>query len=145
MPRRVAMTAEVAERLDDLWHPPPAVDDLLAEAEALRPRARGGLCHGDLHFRHVLVDEQRRLTGVIDWGDLCRAEPAIDLSLLWSFFPPDGRDAFLDVYGPVAEDQLVRARLIRLSLCAVLALYGHDEGMAGVKREALEGLERAVA
>ena len=145
MPRRVEMTREWMGRLDGLWHPPAAVAERLAEAEALPPSTRSVLCHGDLHFRHLLVDEQGTLTGVIDWGDLCRGEPAIDLSLLWSFFPPEGRAAFLDVYGPLADDQLVRTRLLAVNLCVILALYGHEEGMAGVKREALEGLERALA
>jgi aminoglycoside phosphotransferase (APT) family kinase protein len=147
MPRRVEMTVDWLARLEreGLWRAPAAVSDLLAEAEALPATTRSVLCHGDLHFRHVLVDEQGTLTGVIDWGDLCRADPAIDLSLLWSFFPPEGRAAFLDAYGPLADDQLVRARLLAVNLCVVLALYGHQEGMAGVKREALEGLERTVA
>ena len=35
--------------------------------------------------------------------------------------------------------------MITLSVCTALALYGHHEGMAGVEREALEGLERTVA
>jgi aminoglycoside phosphotransferase (APT) family kinase protein len=145
MPRRVRMTRDWINRLDGLWDPPPAVSDLLAEAEALPATTRSVVCHGDLHFRHVLVDEHGTLTGVIDWGDLCRADPAIDLSLLWSFFPPAGRAAFLDAYGKLRDDQLVRARLLAVNLCVILTAYGHHEGMAGVKREALEGLERALA
>jgi aminoglycoside phosphotransferase (APT) family kinase protein len=145
MPRRVKMTRDWIARLDGLWDPPPAVAELLAEAEALPASTRSVLCHGDMHFRHVLVDEHGSLTGVIDWGDLCRGEPAIDLSLLWSFFPPEGRTAFLDVYGPLADDQLVRTRLLAVNLCVILAIYGHEEGMPGVKREALQGLERALA
>ncbi len=117
----------------------PGFERELAVLPGLAPRLP------DLHFRHVMVDEHGTLTGVIDWGDLCLGEPAIDLSLLWSFFPPEGRAAFLDVYGPLAEDQFVRTRLLAVNLCVILAIYGHEEGMAGVKREALEGLERALA
>jgi aminoglycoside phosphotransferase (APT) family kinase protein len=147
MPRRVEMTVDWLERLEreGVWRAPAAVSELLAEADALPATTRSVLCHGDLHFRHLLVDAHGTLTGVIDWGDLCRGEPAIDLSLLWSFFPPEGREAFLGVYGPLAQDQLVRTRLLAVNLCVILALYGHHEGMAGVRREALEGLERAVA
>ena len=39
----------------------------------------------------------------------------------------------------------MRARLLAVNLCVILAIYGHEEGMAGVKREALEGLERTLA
>ena len=38
----------------------------------------------------------------------------------------------------------MRARLIALSLCAVIALHAHDEGLAAVEREALAGLDRTL-
>ncbi len=47
--------------------------------------APGVICHGDLHVRHVLVGPPDRpspqVTGIIDWGDLCLADPAVDLSI----------------------------------------------------------------
>jgi len=46
----------------------------------------GGLLvvsHGDLHVRHLLVDRDGSATGVIDWGDLCLADPAVDLSIAY--------------------------------------------------------------
>jgi aminoglycoside phosphotransferase (APT) family kinase protein len=147
MTRRAPMTADriaEAERLG-LWRAPAAVSRWLAEAESLPGPGAAAVLHGDLHFRHVLVDEDGALAGVIDWGDICRGDPSIDLSLLWSFFPPNGRSAFLDAYGPVTADQLLRARVLALCLCAVLALYAHHEGMVGVEGEALDGLERTVA
>ena len=131
--------------LGDLWRPPAVVEELFERALALPAPMDRVVLHGDLHFRHLLVDGDGALTGVIDWGDVCCGDPSIDLSLLWSFFPPDGRDAFLEVYGLLGEDQLVRARVLAVCLCATLALYGHHEAMPGVKREALEGLDRAVA
>ncbi len=81
---------------------------------------------------------------MIDWGDICLADPAIDLPLLWSFVPPDGRGAFLDAYGLVNDAQLLRARVLAIQLCAVLARYGHLEGLDGVQREGLAGLKRAL-
>jgi aminoglycoside phosphotransferase (APT) family kinase protein len=93
----------------------------------------------------VLVDGVGAASGVIDWGDVCVADPAIDLQLVWSFFEPEQRAAFLDAYGqPVSEAQLVRARVLALSLCAALAAYGHGERMGSVEREALDGLTRAA-
>jgi aminoglycoside phosphotransferase (APT) family kinase protein len=142
MPYRAAMTGDWLERLG---HRPPGVDRVLAEAEALPPPEGDVVAHGDLHFRHVLVDDRGGLAGVIDWGDVCRGDPSIDLSLLWSFFPPDGRDAFLAAYGPLTDAQLLRARLLAVNLCTILAVYGRDEEMSGVEREALAGLERALA
>jgi aminoglycoside phosphotransferase (APT) family kinase protein len=127
-----------------VWRAPATVERILAAAERLPPAETPAVVHGDLHFRHVLV-EGGRVTGVIDWGDLCRSDPAIDLPLLWAFVPPEGRTAFLDAYGPVEEEQLLRARVLAFSVLAALALYAHAEELPSVEREALGGLARALA
>jgi len=41
--------------------------------------------HGDLHPLNLLVRGQR-LSGVIDFGDMCGGDPATDLSVAWMFF-----------------------------------------------------------
>jgi aminoglycoside phosphotransferase (APT) family kinase protein len=128
-----------------IWSRSPVVDRVLEEAEALPPsRETTAVVHGDLHFRQILVDEDAAPTGVIDWVDVCRSDPAIDLSMLWSYLPPEGRELFLSEYGRVSEEQLVRARVLALSLSAALAHYGHYEGFPTVEREALRGLERTA-
>jgi aminoglycoside phosphotransferase (APT) family kinase protein len=144
---RVSKAAEQVADAEEagIWRAPDSVERYFAAAADLSRPEPTTILHGDLHFRHLLVDEHDRLAGVIDWGDLCRGDPSIDLSLLWSFFPRNGRSAFLDAYGPVTADQLLRARVLALCLCAVLALYAHHEGMVGVEGEALDGLERTVA
>jgi aminoglycoside phosphotransferase (APT) family kinase protein len=38
--------------------------------------------HGDLHSQNVLVDGGK-LSGIIDWGDLCRGDRATDLAAIW--------------------------------------------------------------
>lgn len=144
MTKRVPLAHRDLAELERLgiWRAPPLVGEILETAERLPPSALPAVVHGDLHFRHVLV-AGGRVTGVIDWGDLCRSDPAIDLHLLWSFLPPEARQAFLDAYGPVDEAQLLRARVLALSICAALALYAHAEGIASVEREALDGLARS--
>jgi aminoglycoside phosphotransferase (APT) family kinase protein len=142
MRHRAAITREWIERLD---RRPAGLDALLDEAEALPPPDGEVVAHGDLHIRHVMVEPDGELTGVIDWGDVCRADPSIDLSLLWSFFGADGRAAFLAEYGPVSEAQLLRARALAVNLSVILAVYGREEGMSGVEREALEGLDRCLS
>src|SRR6185312_1696657 len=114
----------------------------LDEPLPLDPNGRADV-HGDLHFRHLLV-QGRSASGVIDWGDLCRADPAIDLALYWSFVPRKHREAFLDGYGPVTETQLLRARVLSIQLCAVLAHYGDSEGQPEILRAGLDGLERTL-
>jgi aminoglycoside phosphotransferase (APT) family kinase protein len=145
MDRRASLAREQLAEVERLgvWRALPQVEELLAEAQRLPPPEQPVLVHGDLHFRHLLVDGGTA-SAVIDWGDVCRSEPAIDLPLLWSFVPPEGRAAFLDAYGPVTQAQLLRARVLAVQLCAALAHYGRVEGNASVEREAVSGLERAL-
>jgi aminoglycoside phosphotransferase (APT) family kinase protein len=147
MRTRVPKTREQLADLESegIWQRPPSVNRLLDEAERLPDSAVSAVVHGDLHFRQVLVDRNARPTGVIDWVDVCRSDPAIDLSMLWSYLSPEGREVFLTEYGPVSDEQLLRARVIAFSLCAALAHYGHSEGFGAIEREALAGLERAAA
>ena len=103
------------------------------------------LTHGDLHFRHVLVDDHGGLTGIIDWGDVCLSDPGIDMSLYWSLLLPPARVKFLAAYGQISDEALIRARVLALSLSAMLVLYGRDQRMTDVEREALAGIERTLS
>jgi aminoglycoside phosphotransferase (APT) family kinase protein len=103
------------------------------------------LVHGDLHLRHLLVDEQARATGVIDWGDTCFADPAVDLSLAYAAFNGAARDAMLAAYGPVDAERELRARSLAVGLCAGLARASASVGDELLLREYLRGIERAVS
>jgi aminoglycoside phosphotransferase (APT) family kinase protein len=150
---RADMAVRVPKTLDQfepveaagVWRAPESVHELLEAARSLPQPEPTSVVHGDLHFRHLLVDDRGALSGVIDWGDVCHGDPAIDLTLYWSLLPVSARPDFLAAYGPVRDDQLVRSRVLAINLCSILALYAHDEGMPEVKAEALAGLERAVA
>jgi aminoglycoside phosphotransferase (APT) family kinase protein len=124
---------------------PSAVTALLLRADvADPPPGPAVLAHGDLHIRHVLVDGAGRATGVIDWGDLCLADPAVDLSLAYGGFAGPARDALLAAYGPVPPERELAARVLAVSLCASLAEYAADEGRTRLLRAALDGLRRAA-
>ena len=146
MTQRVPKTRVAIAQVADLglWKPSESVAVMLDEAEHLRSSGHLTVCHGDLHVRQLLVADGR-LSGVIDWIDLCRSDPAIDLSLLWSFLAPGQRADFLEAYGDVDSDQLLRARILALDLCAVLAAYGHTERHPRLVAECVAGLERAAA
>ena len=133
---RVPRTVESIEALG--LEPPPA---WLAEAAGMERPPATVVCHGDLHVRHLLVRDG--LAGVIDWGDVCAGDPAIDLILLWCLLGPDGRADFFGAYGPVDDATLLRARVLALNLSAVLARYGEQEGFTALRDEALAGYERA--
>jgi aminoglycoside phosphotransferase (APT) family kinase protein len=144
MTARVPSTRAALSRVQPLWTAPVEAHEILEEAERLPPPSATAIVHGDLHVRHLLLDATGTLVGVIDWGDVCRADPAADLSLFWSLLPPAGRDAFLGSYGPVAADALLRARVLALFLSATLATYARATGNPDLEREAVSGLERTL-
>jgi aminoglycoside phosphotransferase (APT) family kinase protein len=146
MPHRGVMARDWLARLEGagLWTAPPLVQGILEKAAALPPVSATVLAHGDLHGRHILLADGGRLAGIIDWGDLCRADPGIDLSLYWSFLPQFARPAFLDAYGPVSPAALLRARVLALGLSAALAVYAADAGNTALLTESLAGLDRCL-
>lgn len=126
-----------------LWEAPPHLEEIFADAQGLPPVAPVAVTHGDLHIRQVLADGGG-LTGVVDWVDLGRSDPAIDLSLYWSLFDEPEREVFRTVYGRITEEQLLRARVLALWLNCVLARYGRVEGFSPLERAALAGLDRTA-
>jgi aminoglycoside phosphotransferase (APT) family kinase protein len=124
----VPKTREELSAVRPLWVAPPEAWALLDEAERLPPAEPSATCHGDLHFRQLLVDGSR-VTGLVDWIDVCRSDPGIDLQLVYAFLPPDARASFFAEYGQVAEASRVRARVLALFLSAVLARYGRAQGV----------------
>jgi aminoglycoside phosphotransferase (APT) family kinase protein len=107
------------------------------------PRAKERL--KELHLRHLLVGEAGEPTAVIDWIDLSRNDPCVDLVLFWCVLPPAARREFLTAYGAASEEHLLRARVLSLFLCATLAVYGHSEGMKSLTLEAVAGLDRTCS
>jgi aminoglycoside phosphotransferase (APT) family kinase protein len=147
---RAPKVREIVGRLVGLgvWTPDRGIDELLDRAEASGPvpAARApALAHGDFHPRHLLVDAAGRATGVIDWGDLCLADPAVDLSIAYSGFAGPARAELLAAYGPVSAGQELSARTLAVFLCAALAEYAAAENRVALLRESLGGMRRAVA
>jgi aminoglycoside phosphotransferase (APT) family kinase protein len=145
MGHRVARARENLAALEalGLWRAPAEVERILSAAERLNESSTElALTHGDLHQRHVLVGDG--LEAIIDWGDICRADPCIDLMLPWSLFGPDERERLLEEYGPVTDDQLLRARVLAIVLDAMLTRYAHDTGNASLLRAGVAGLERTL-
>jgi aminoglycoside phosphotransferase (APT) family kinase protein len=145
--RRADMGLRVPRTREELAAVPwgsPTVEPLLAAAAALAPPEATAVCHGDLHFRQVLVDGDR-VTGIVDWVDVCRSDPGIDLALAFMFLDPAERELFFAAYGAVGDASTVRARVLALFLGAVLARYGRANANGPVEREGVASLDRAVA
>ncbi|GAA3210976.1 phosphotransferase [Actinocorallia longicatena] len=122
-----------------------SIEDLLAAGES-HPGggARTVLSHGDLHLRHLLVGSDGTAAGVIDWGDLCVASPAVDLSLAYAGFTGTARAALLAEYGPLTEDEETTARVLALYLCVTLAGYAEATQRHALLEEAIAGIGRSV-
>jgi aminoglycoside phosphotransferase (APT) family kinase protein len=148
MSRRVPLAHDALAdvRQLGLWSPPDSAYEVL---EIALSGSNGVdvtvLLHGDLHFRHVLVDGDARLTGVIDWGDASVGPCGVDLALYWSAFSDAEREAFLAAYGLVPAYELLRARTLALWHNALLAVFGYHQRMDAVTLEAIASLRRTVA
>src|SRR6185369_13241452 len=68
------------------------------------------LVHGDLYVRHVLLGDDRKAGGVIDWGDLHRGDAALDLAIAHTVLPVSSHAAFRDAYGAIGDDTWAVAR-----------------------------------
>lgn len=149
--RRADMAFRVAWARDELaalaaesrWETDARVVAVLGAAERLPPStAPLVLVHGDLHTRHLLVADGQA-SGVIDWGDVGRADPAVDLPLAYCGFSGPARAAFFAAYGSVDEGAELRARALGIGLSAVLARDAAATGRAAALTECLAGIARA--
>ncbi len=129
-----------------LWTAPREAERLLAAAEGLGPSDGFALTHGDLHVRHLLLDDAGAPCAVIDWGDVCLGDPSIDLSLYWSLLDAAGRASFRDAYGDatLTGARMLRARILALFLNAALAQYAHDVGDVELLAQTVAGLGRTL-
>lgn len=118
--------------------------DIIDSVSSISTVGHVALVHGDLCAGHLLVENDGQLSGIIDWGDLHCGNPANDLSIGWSFFPPAARDAFFTTYGSIDRSVLSLARLRALFLATVLETYGRDRRDADVVSEGLRALRFVV-
>ena len=127
-PREAPFTAAAAATtgLPDggaIRSPHPAAEAVLRFLDARSPPpVPPSLCHNDVGMCHVLMDRERGvLTGVIDWGDMTWADPAVDwVGVIWAF--PDALEA---TKGRTAPDTVARAWLhaLRFALLDCLDVW----------------------
>ena len=79
---RVPHTRQRFDELEQagLWTAPAAAYEIVAAAAELGPPEPTAIVHGDFHLRHLLVDDEGRASAVIDWIDLSRNDPGVDLA-----------------------------------------------------------------
>jgi aminoglycoside phosphotransferase (APT) family kinase protein len=85
------------------------------------------LVHGDLHTRNIVIDQRHKVSGVIDWGDVHIGDPAVDLSIVYSFLPSSARAKFFSIYGEVSGATKALAKWKAVFTTVSLLIYGHDQ------------------
>lgn len=128
-----ALSAPLGEIEGRLPHLAAVDAGLLAELErhlARLPPARVNchdrvLAHADLELEHLLFDPVReRLVGVIDWGDVCIAAPAVDFVGFYGFRGRAFIESVLERYsGPAAGVNV--SWLAQRSICLALGQIGY--------------------
>jgi aminoglycoside phosphotransferase (APT) family kinase protein len=106
-------------------------------------RERLTVVHGDLYARHVLVDDEFRAVGIIDWGDVHRGDPALDLSIGFTLISPQSRTEFFDSYGAVEPRTIEIARYRAIYHSAMVAHYGLRIAADDLIAIGIRGLRRA--
>jgi aminoglycoside phosphotransferase (APT) family kinase protein len=149
--RRTELTSDGLAELSKRGLNVPTADarSLLEAAAVLPPPPGPGVvCHGDLHARHVLIDPAGAdASGIIDWGDLCRGDPAVDLSIAFAAFRGPARQALLTAYGSIDSERELRARALALFLGVRLTEYALDPAIAAGQAllpDAVTSLWRAI-
>lgn len=113
----------------------PSIEWLWQKALDTEPVADHRWLHGDLHAQNVLVNHSRRISAVIDWGDLAAGDVATDLAGIWALFESAAaRQQVLDRYRP-NDDLLARAMGWAVLFGVVLV----DSGLINSPRHAEAG------
>ena len=108
-------------------------------AEAVR-EVEPVFVHGDLQVAHVLLDDGR-VTGVLDWSEGGRGDPAYDLAILTLGHPEHLADV-LEGYGGTVDAAVIRGWWAMRSLTAIrwLLEHGYDPAAPGCEIDVLKRL-----
>jgi aminoglycoside phosphotransferase (APT) family kinase protein len=133
---------------------PARLSDCLARARTMlseppanaSPGTPDHVIHGDFYARHLLLDPEGALAGVLDWGDVCHGDRAVDLAVAYTFLPPDARSEFWTAYGDLDDETRSRARHIGLCRHAIsLLAYALDVEDQDLVEEASYALVAALS
>jgi len=112
-----------------------------------KPPVTDCLVHGDLYSRHVIVapcdaesEEDARLAGIIDWGDVHAGDPSADLACAWSLFDAAGRHRLLECYGEVAAESLALSRVRAIAHSSVCVVYGREANLPDLEQASRDAL-----
>ena len=96
--------------------------------------------HGDMGARHLLVDKDNKLSGIIDWGAMHAGPNYIDLKIVYIFLPKEVRKYFFEIYGKISTDTKKLA-LFKGTFCSLwLAKYSTAINDTYIQQESVNGL-----
>jgi aminoglycoside phosphotransferase (APT) family kinase protein len=99
------------------------------------------LVHGDFHAGNFLIDTAGKLCGVVDWGDVHVGDPAVDLSCVHGFLPPEFHDQFRNRYGDIDDATWDFARFRALYVAIMVLFYGQDNQLEHAIKEGITALK----
>lgn len=105
---------------------------------------KASFCHGDLYSRHLLVKNDKQLTGIIDWGDIHIGNPGTDLSIGIMLFPEKLLDPFFRQYGVIDDDARSIAVFRSFYHPIMLLPYCYEQKQEGLKDWTILALNRAI-
>jgi aminoglycoside phosphotransferase (APT) family kinase protein len=112
---------------------------LVKECASSFPAQNTCIVHGDLHPRHILIKD-KKISGIIDWGDMSLGCKAMDLSIIYTLYPRQYHDAFWAIYGEVSHAVKQQALFRAIYSNVMLGLYALDMNYPLLLRSVLQGL-----
>lgn len=107
--------------------------------------AKNKYVHGDLYSRHLLVNEQSSLQGIIDWGDIHIGNPGFDLAIGIMLLDSEALEAFYSAYRPLDVDML-RVAAVRAFVHPIILLpYCYEKNDETLKQWTIIALQRGIA
>ncbi|MCX5923914.1 MAG: phosphotransferase [Candidatus Dependentiae bacterium] len=83
------------------------------------------LIHGDLHFKHIIMKD-KKLIGIIDWGDVDINHPVVDFAIIHELFPVSMHNVFFELYCNIDLKIWQYARFLALKSIITSILCGYD-------------------
>jgi len=135
---RIEETMALSGRATRAW-----LADHVRAFEALDARIPVALVHGDLSGEHLLMGDDGRLSGVIDFADARLTDPALDFAGVLNRFSPRDLEVVLAHYDAPRDPTLLERARIYIE---IVPIYQVTDGYIAVgEAERAQGLRRLAA
>lgn len=105
---------------------------------------RESYIHGDLCSRHLLVNHEKKPSGIIDWGQIHIGSNGWDLAIGFMILSDKALKVFLDTYGVINNETRNVATLRAFCFPILLLPYCYEKKAEKLKRWTILALQMAV-